>query len=215
MKILKDFLWGLCDAIPTAFTFFIVAILVVAFFKQGPNLTSLLAILSVVLWPLVVLAALLFFRRVLTFLFFSLEEFNFFGARGKLKSVEAVINEKALELWEAQKAEKERQQEKEKLESELRSLNESKEDAARKTIRTFKFAEKLIADNSKLRRQMTAMRSELDKLQTQNAILQGNLPKSPAVAITSILGQAEEARDVGMVNPLPVESKSGNNGNNL
>lgn len=52
-----------------------------------------LEFLKILIWPCTALVILFFFRRVFTFLFFSMNKFSFFGAKGDLKNVDDVILE--------------------------------------------------------------------------------------------------------------------------
>lgn len=53
----------------------------------------LLRLVNALDWPVTVLILAFFFQRVLTYLFFSLDSFNFFGASGTLRPIEDVIEE--------------------------------------------------------------------------------------------------------------------------
>jgi len=48
------------------------------------SFANVLEILKIIIWPLTVIFISLFFQRILAYFFFSLQEFNFFGNRGKL-----------------------------------------------------------------------------------------------------------------------------------
>lgn len=80
-------------------------------FKNDPLM--FFRFLEIVIWPLTIILGAFFFRKVLTYLFFSMEEFNFFGAKGDLKNVKEVINEKAKEIFQR---ELERQKHKDEIE---------------------------------------------------------------------------------------------------
>ncbi len=71
---------------------------------------QLLRLIDAIDWPLTVLVLAFFFQRVLTYLFFSLDSYNFFGASGTLRPVEDVIEEQvALRIRQAkEREEKER-----------------------------------------------------------------------------------------------------------
>ncbi len=71
---------------------------------------QLLRLIDAIDWPLTVLILAFFFQRVLTYVFFSLDSYNFFGASGTLRPVEDVIEEQvALRLRQMkEREEKER-----------------------------------------------------------------------------------------------------------
>ncbi|MFH0740077.1 MAG: hypothetical protein V1819_03060 [bacterium] len=58
------------------------------------SFANVLDILKIIMWPITVIFISLFFRKVLSYFFFSLEEFNFFGNRGKLNNPKEMIEEK-------------------------------------------------------------------------------------------------------------------------
>jgi AAA+ ATPase superfamily predicted ATPase len=60
-------------------------------------------------WPVVVVSAFMFFRKVLAYVFFSMKEYNFFGIKGELKDIETVIQERALKLIQDKKIQEEYQ----------------------------------------------------------------------------------------------------------
>jgi len=57
----------------------------------------LLELIDILVWPIVVFLAFLFFRKISTYLFLSLSGFNFFGIKGEFKSPREVIEEKVKE----------------------------------------------------------------------------------------------------------------------
>lgn len=89
--------------------------------------------LQILIWPSIVLMALLFFRKVFTFLFFSMEEFNFFGNKGKLKNVEEVINEKVEERIKRDKEQADIEHKMKGFEKELEKVTQSKDNEVEKS----------------------------------------------------------------------------------
>lgn len=75
------------------FVIFVLALGVPVYFLRS-NFESYLKLLSILIWPLTILLALFFFRKVVTYLFFTMNEFNFFGAKGELKDVKGMIEER-------------------------------------------------------------------------------------------------------------------------
>ncbi|OGG57657.1 hypothetical protein A2765_05970 [Candidatus Kaiserbacteria bacterium RIFCSPHIGHO2_01_FULL_56_24] len=208
MQIIKNFLWRLLDAIPNMLALLVVGALLIAYYREGLNLAGLLEILNVIIWPLIVLIALLFFRRVLTFLFFSLDEFNFFGAKGKLKNVKDMIREKADELWQKERQEQEREAERSKNLKELETLKGSNEAVTGQATRVFTFAERLIEEKAQLQTQISTMQAQIDALLAQITMLQGKSSEAASSVVSAIVGQAEEARDVGTISPSSASSEA-------
>ncbi len=79
-------------------------------------MNNFIKILYIVVWPLVILVISILFRKVFTYLFFQIDEFSFFGTKGKLKGVREMIMEKAEELKRRDEREKEFDEMTEKLE---------------------------------------------------------------------------------------------------
>jgi hypothetical protein len=55
------------------------------------------------IWPIIIIVFFVFFKKVFTYLFLSLDSFNFFGIKGNLKDPQELIIEKAEELVEKEK----------------------------------------------------------------------------------------------------------------
>jgi hypothetical protein len=70
----------------------------------------LLKLIAAISWPLTILILSFFFRRVLTYAFFSLDSYNFFGAHGVLRPVEDVIEDQVARRLREEK-EKEKKEE--------------------------------------------------------------------------------------------------------
>lgn len=68
-----------------------------------------LKLVEVIVWPFTVLTVLFFFKKVVTYLFFPMDEFNFFGLKGNLKNVnEVIIEEVKKRIFERDKEDKRR-----------------------------------------------------------------------------------------------------------
>ncbi len=72
------------------------------------NFTEYLEFLNILVWPYTVLIILFFFKKVVTYLFFSMNKFNFFGIKGDLKNVYELISEEAEKKFSEEKEEKKR-----------------------------------------------------------------------------------------------------------
>jgi len=66
-----------------------------------------LELLKILVWPATTILLLFFFKRVVTYLFFSMEKFNFFGLSGNLKNVNELILEETEKRYQEEKREKE------------------------------------------------------------------------------------------------------------
>ena len=80
-----------------------------------------LEFLKILVWPISALIILFFFKKVIAYLFFSIDGFNFFGAKGEIKNVYDLITEKVNERFENEKREKERESEVLRLQKEIES----------------------------------------------------------------------------------------------
>lgn len=126
-------------------------------------------LLRILIWPAIILLALLFFRKVFTYMFFSMESFNFFGAKGQLKNVQVIIREKADELVQQEKRETEFVARLDALAKEKQGSEEAK-----------RFARQLLNDYSELSKENQAklrenetLRAQVSALLNQVAALQG------------------------------------------
>ena len=104
---------------------------------------EILSLFQILVWPLTVVYGLWLFKRIIAYLFLSMESFNFFGAKGKIRPVEEVIEERVMTEIERRKRNSEH---KNKL-TELESQTKSKEDL----LRT---ARRLLLENDELNRQL-------------------------------------------------------------
>jgi len=67
------------------------------------SFSEFLQLFNIIAWPGVALLAAFFFRRVFTYMFFSMDQFNFFGAHGRLRRAEEMIEEEAARLVQREK----------------------------------------------------------------------------------------------------------------
>ena len=67
----------------------------------------LLPLTTVVAWPATVIFGLLIFRRIIAYLFLSMESYNFFGTKGTIRPVHEVIEERAKAILDAETRESE------------------------------------------------------------------------------------------------------------
>ena len=92
---------------------------VLSYFFLNISQGETIELLRVFIWPVTTLIILFFFRKIFTYLFFSMDEFNFFGIKGSLRNVQDVINEKASELRNREKEESQRKEKVKLFEKEI------------------------------------------------------------------------------------------------
>lgn len=112
------------------FILFCSALFVLVFFLKG-DLSKYVELLKILIWPLTLLIGLFFFRKVVTYMFFSMDEFNFFGAKGTLKSVHQIISDEVDKKFIQEKEEKTRKEEMGHLETKLNNSSATAEENER------------------------------------------------------------------------------------
>lgn len=96
-KDMKNLLEKILNLLPYLLLILLFGLVFVFAPTTNPDYDQYLGILRILAWPAVVIVIALFFRKVFTYLFFSMSEFNFFGAKGGLKDIREVIEEKVEE----------------------------------------------------------------------------------------------------------------------
>lgn len=131
-------------------------------------------ITKIIIWPTIVLASLLFFRKVFTYLFFSMEEFNFFGVKGRLKDIREVIEEKVSDKMSEIEEQKEREavigQFASKLESTEKSEQNTKaqaEESQKLAREIFKMYKGLLEDHNSATKELDDFRREKKDRETR------------------------------------------------
>lgn len=89
----------------------------------GFDLNTFTEILKITVWPATILIALFFFRKVVTYMFFSMNEFNFFGARGELVNVHRFLDDEIDRRLKEEKIISNRELEFKALTSEIKQKN--------------------------------------------------------------------------------------------
>lgn len=84
-----------------------------------------LDLIRIIAWPIVVLVAIFFFRKVFTYLFLSLREFNFFGNKGQLRDVNEVIQNEVDKRIEQKNKEEKDQHEAEEVSRKLTEMEKT------------------------------------------------------------------------------------------
>lgn len=176
--------------------------------RYGLTFDQFISFVEVVIWPTVIFTAIVLFKKIFTYLFFSLEEFSFFGAKGKLIDVRTMITNKADEMYQKKLEEEERSIERESLEKELNALKSSTEKESERTKRALEIAEKALDRNEVLLKD----NAELRKIQTQLADqLKMYIPlNTDSSKRGEFFGDQEEARDVGQTEGVVVKEQQSN-----
>jgi hypothetical protein len=154
----------------TAIVLVLILVIVAVLFVYLPDKYFIrgMELVRVLSWPIVVLIAGIFFKKVFTYLFFSLDEFNFFGARGKLKEVKEVIREKAAELRNQERREEEEKIKIETLTNKLQGLQTSKQEKQKIIHDLLRFSNDLFRDYKKISEEKRKLEAKLEKLQKDN-----------------------------------------------
>lgn len=153
-----------------------------------------------------VLFGLFLFKRIIAYLFLSMESFNFFGAKGRIRPVEEVIEERVNKKIKEEKEAKVLDEERQAHNTALASLKDSTSDLEGRYNRAIALAEKFsiqVADyatqNSQLKKQVEALLNQIALLQNQSGSLITHARDGQLL---------QEGRDVGEINPKSEESVS-------
>lgn len=84
-------------------------------------------LISVLAWPSVVMISVLFFKKIIANIFFSVDEFNFFGIKGELKSVYTVIEEQSELRYRKKLDDEQREREERERQKKIRKIKDSKD----------------------------------------------------------------------------------------
>ena len=122
----------------------------VAVYFLGVDFYEYLDLLKILIWPVTLLLGLFFFRKVVTYMFFSMSEFNFFGTKGELKSVTEVIEENVEKRIKEKKGEEEGVAKIKAMTEDLERANLSKEDSIKKAGEYQALAREFLKDYKEL-----------------------------------------------------------------
>jgi hypothetical protein len=156
-----------------------------------------LKFLEVFIWPTTILIILYFFKKVATYLFFSMDEFNFFGAKGNLKNINDVVLEQVNKRFLEEKRERKRSRNMGKLNLEIRKKAEellNKETQANtaqgKADESLKFAKEILNEwkksTSENEKNMKELESENKRLKE---IISGLSPTNTEVNVQQIVDE--------------------------
>jgi len=160
-----------------------------------------LEFLKILVWPYTVLVILFFFKKVVTYLFFSMDEFSFFGAKGNLKNVNEVIIEEVNKKFLEKENEEKRKDDTEKLNAEIKSkeseLNRAKGTADENLI----LARKIMEEWKKSTEQNKKTTLDLDAENRRLKDIVAGLP--PIVSEVSSISNINDSKTS---DPIPEES---------
>jgi hypothetical protein len=180
--LIRNFLLWLCP-----FFIFLLLVGMVWFFLKGTP-DKYIELTKVLIWPITVLISLFFFRKVFTYMFFSMDEFNFFGVKGDLKNVNQMINEEAEKRIIREKEELATKEEMKKLEDKFNNTSTSAEENLQLARDVFKLYQDYKSESEK----------KIQDLTFENKILKENPSQSPTDgASTPIIATDQITADLG------------------
>jgi len=158
------------------------------------SFSDYLEFLKILVWPMSALIILFFFKKVITYLFFSIDGFNFFGAKGELKNAYDLITEKVNEKFENERRDAGRESEVKRLQKEI-DANSGRADknleTAKEIIKEWKGS---IKDNRKLLEENKQLKEMLERKNQYS----GNIP---IILGESELGTGNKVGDSQLVTP--------------
>lgn len=143
------------------FVLFLTALLFFTYVLKA-DFQKYLELVQVLIWPFTLLLTLFFFRKVITYLFFSMNEFNFFGSKGVLKNVTDVIEERVESRFQSEKDEAKRQEELNSMEQALSKAVESRDTHESRAGENLKLAEEMFHNYRELSKKYSKVQDELD-----------------------------------------------------
>lgn len=177
------------------FGFLIILFFVKLFFLKNINFNEFTELLKVLIWPFTVLLILFFFKRVVTYLFFSMDEFNFFGAKGNLKNVNEVILEEVEKKFLEKKEKEGQKKTMDKLNTEI---NKTKGTASK----NLNLARKVMTEWEKSTKQNQEIIDDLEKENKRLKEMISSLPSGiPSDVKDSEMGTGEKVDDLTLGSP--------------
>lgn len=167
MDWIKTLFTNLFALIPNFILLGVVVMTVVVTYQNNIGFDQWIELLRIIVWPATVLVAVFFFRKVLTYLFFSMDEFNFFGAKGTLKNVRDLVNEKVDQLYTYKIAEEQRESEYKMKLDELGAVASGQEEIKLKLERVTQIAVEEIKKNKSLNETINNLIKQVSELQRQ------------------------------------------------
>lgn len=171
---MKKNLEKIIDLLPYSILIILVASLIIFIYLRNLSYEYLIGIIKTIIWPAVVLSALLFFKKVFVYMFFSMREFNFFGAKGELRDVTEVIESKVQERIKQIKDQEKTNleidkfaKELEKASEELKNVNTSKQNIKKEEDENLQIARDIFKKYSELSKQNSETLKELNDFRRQ------------------------------------------------
>lgn len=156
-------------SIPYWILIIFVGSLLIFLYEHGITYEHFTGVVGIIIWPTVVLIAILFFKKVFTYLFLSMEEYNFFGNKGRLKDVREVID-KMVERRIGEEREREKTKaEFDRFASEIDSTKKSRDSSEKKADEYLKLANEILASFKDLSKTHQGVLKELDELRQREA----------------------------------------------
>jgi hypothetical protein len=200
---MKKVLEKTLDLLPYTISIIFLLAIFTFFYKKGIQYDQLLNLLEILIWPIIVLSGLIFFRKVFTYLFLSMEEFNFFGNKGKLRNAQEIIEEKVQKRLEEDQKEKERQISLEKIEDELESARVSRESSEKQAQENFNLAKEVFMKYKELSEESTTLKKELNELRQEKSQREARIH-----AMRERFRRNREERDAHRYHRTPLENTS-------
>lgn len=170
----------------------------------NPSFNDYLEFLKILVWPYTVLVILFFFKKVVTYLFFSMDEFNFFGAKGNLKNVNEVILEEVNKRFLDKENEEKRRNDMEKLNAEIKSKESEISKAKGTADENLDLAREIMKEWKKSTEQNKKTISDLSAENKKLKEIMSSLPVSnipPDSVQNIVLGSGEKVEDLTLGNP--------------
>ena len=164
---MKDFLEKLINSLPVFILVILGGTIFIFFYQNHMTYENFTGIIKILIWPTIVFFAILFFRKVFTYLFFSMEEYNFFGVKGKLKDIREVIEERVQIRFNEKETQTARTAEIEKISKEIEDAKISKDDAEKQAKKYFDIAEDIFGKFKKLSDEHVETTKELNVLRQE------------------------------------------------
>ena len=153
-----------------------------------------LKFLEILIWPVTILIILYFFKRVVTYLFFSMNEFNFFGAKGNLRDINEVIREEVDKKFVEEKNEKERNEAMSKLSNEINTTKGTAEQNLNLAKEVLKEWKNSTRENKKLKEENKKLKEAIER---KNQFV----GSEPSVLNESDIGTGDKIDDPSLGNP--------------
>jgi len=126
-------------------------------------------IINIIIWPLTLFVVLIFFRKIFTYMFFSLDEFNFFGLKGSLNNVYETVEKKAEEKYQKRIEEEKRQSDYDDMKRNIENIKKSKEEVGTKYNDILNLAVKQTDEINNLNKKLTTLEKEKETSVTKAA----------------------------------------------